>query len=179
MNWPVSLLLLHLLFAINAAGAPVVGMGAAAGGCPAMPHLPRSMRSNATIPLAVKQALLAFLRNTTLAPNGPSATAVAGSLVFGNDAFLFAEGFGSKKAPAVPVTPDTPFRVASVSKTFVVEGLLREVEAGTLRSLDDEARSALNAPDFYVANPFGDGQPTLRQIASQMSGMPREVPGPS
>jgi CubicO group peptidase (beta-lactamase class C family) len=88
--------------------------------------------------------------------------------------YLFAEGFGSKDAPTVPITADTPFRVASVSKTFVVAGLLHEVEAGNVR-LDDELRTI--APDFVVANPFGRGQPTFRQVASQMAGLQREVPG--
>lgn len=115
-----------------------------------------------------------FLKSSTLEPSGPSATAVVGSLVFANQTAFITEGIVDKNT-LLPATTDTIFRMASVSKLFVVESVLQEYENGAIRSLDDELNTL--APDFFVQNPFGISQPTIRQLISQTAGLRREVPG--
>lgn len=71
------------------------------------------------------------------------------------------------------VDGDTLYRIASITKTFTVLGLLYEAAAGNL-SLDDTV-------DIYLGDLSGKkgGQIpwkdiTLRSLASQLSGIPRE-----
>ena len=149
----------------------------------ALPHLPPAPDALPPLPTAVVSAITEYLTANTLAPcnasvpSGASAPGVAGAIVFGNDVHYVSLGCRDK-ASGAPVTPDTHFRIASVSKTFTVDGLLREVEKGRLRSLDEEVASSgvPGAKDFYVRNPFGTDQPTWRQLASQLAGLQRETP---
>lgn len=70
-----------------------------------------------------------------------------------------------------PVTPDTPFQTASVSKIFAGVVLMRMVEAGRV-SLDDPiSRFFEDAPDSWDAI-------TVRHLAGHMSGLPEGLGQP-
>lgn len=67
-----------------------------------------------------------------------------------------------------PVTVDTPFMLASVSKTFTAVALMQMIEAGRL-TLDDQVNDRLGFP---VDNPRVEGEViTLRHLASHTSGI--------
>jgi CubicO group peptidase (beta-lactamase class C family) len=85
------------------------------------------------------------------------------------DKIMLAEGFGEADVAAhKPVTPDTLFVVASVSKTVLAAVLMKAVE---------QSRIALDTPvdrylPFKIANPLAPGKaPNLRQLASHTSGI--------
>ena len=67
-----------------------------------------------------------------------------------------------------PVTPDTQFLVASLSKSFTALAVLQLVEAGRV-SLD--APVAAYLPGFTVADPAGARRITVRMLLNQTSGM--------
>jgi len=78
---------------------------------------------------------------------------------------VLARGYGSAQLEyGQPITPRTPFHVASVSKQFTAFGLVLLAERGEL-SLDDDVRAHLPwVPDF--------GRPiTLRQLMHHTSGL--------
>jgi len=74
-----------------------------------------------------------------------------------------------------PADGDTIFRIGSVTKVFTVIMLYQLYEKGIIESLDDQI-SDYNS-NFTIQNPF-PGSPgiTFREIAAQLSGMPREAP---
>ena len=82
---------------------------------------------------------------------------------------LLSEGFGEADvALHKPVTPDTLFVVASVSKTMVAAAIMKSIE---------QARVSLDAPvtrylPFKIDNPLAPSTaPTLRQLAAHTSGI--------
>ncbi|MDM4765920.1 serine hydrolase domain-containing protein [Pelomonas sp. SE-A7] len=73
--------------------------------------------------------------------------------------------------PGLPVTPDTLFRIASVTKLVVALGVMRLVEAGRL-SLDEDVSERLG---FRFRNPrFPDIPITLRLLLSHRAGLTDE-----
>ncbi|EDO31511.1 predicted protein, partial [Nematostella vectensis] len=64
--------------------------------------------------------------------------------------------------------------IGSVTKIFAVLLLFKLREDGLISSLDDPLSKY--ASEFSIKNPFTNAQITLRQIAGQMSGLPREAP---
>ena len=86
---------------------------------------------------------------------------------------VWSQGFGYQDAAhKIPATPDTVFRVGSVSKLFTDIGIMRLVAAGKL-NLDAPVTTYL--PNFHPANPFGAAI-TLRELMSHRSGLVREPP---
>ena len=86
---------------------------------------------------------------------------------------VWAQGFGyadpDKKTPA---TPETVYRIGSVSKLFTDIGVMQLVERGEL-DLDAPIQNYL--PDFHPHNPFHKDI-TLRQLMSHRAGLLREPP---
>lgn len=76
-------------------------------------------------------------------------------------------GFGRANAAGNPVTPDTPFLLASVSKGITALALMQLVEAGEL-SLDD--RVVQHLPWFAVGGEAGS-EITVAQLLYQTSGL--------
>ncbi|HET9228837.1 MAG TPA: serine hydrolase domain-containing protein [Thermoanaerobaculia bacterium] len=109
------------------------------------------------------RAMMEELRSRTGAPGLSAAVAVDGKVVW-------AEGFGlADLENQVPVTPESRFRLGSVSKLFTVAAAARLVEAGKLD---------LDAPvQRYVPSFPEKGQAiTSRQLAGHLAGIRHYVP---
>lgn len=68
----------------------------------------------------------------------------------------------------------TVYRIGSITKVFVVLMVYKFYEDGLIESLDDPLSKY--APEFFIQNPYTKENVTIRQIASQMSGLPGEAP---
>jgi len=90
---------------------------------------------------------------------------------------VWAAGFGAADLETgAPVTPDTPFRLGSVSKLFTATAVLELRDAGKLR-LDDSVVRHL--PWFSIRSEFADAGPiTVEHLLTHTSGLPREGPFP-
>jgi CubicO group peptidase (beta-lactamase class C family) len=105
---------------------------------------------------------------------------VVATLAF-RGATVFSHGAGeTTKGSGTAPTADTVYRIGSVSKVFAVAQLYLLADAGAL-SLDDTLADHANKVSFV--NPFvagttagAQGQPSLRQLASQRAGLAREPP---
>ncbi len=87
-------------------------------------------------------------------------------LVAHNGRPIYEESFGySDIAAHKPLDPNTPFELASVSKTFTATAVLKLAEAGKL-SLDD------SISQFFPAFPYGI---TVRMLLDHRSGLPDYV----
>lgn len=90
--------------------------------------------------------------------------------VVDGDRTLLAGGFGlADREGGVPVTADTVFRAASVSKPFTALAALRLAEEGQLR-LDAPITKYL--PEFSVQSRFGPPTITPRQLITHHAGFP-------
>jgi CubicO group peptidase (beta-lactamase class C family) len=78
----------------------------------------------------------------------------------------FLRGYGTG-GRGEPITPDTQFRVASLSKSFTAFAVMRLVEAGKIR-LDEPVRRYL--PGFRLADAAG-ARITVRELLNQTSGL--------
>jgi CubicO group peptidase (beta-lactamase class C family)/D-alanyl-D-alanine dipeptidase len=85
---------------------------------------------------------------------------------------VVAKGFGQLRPDGGAVTPDTVYRVGSVSKLFTDLAVMQLAAGGKL-DIDADVRRYL--PDFNPQNPFGTPI-TLRQLVSHQSGLVRESP---
>lgn len=86
---------------------------------------------------------------------------------------VWSKGFGYANLRArTPVTPQTIFRIASISKTFTSTAIMQLRDAGKLQ-LDDPV--AHHLPWFTYVNRHADGPAvTIRQLLTHTSGLPRE-----
>ena len=89
---------------------------------------------------------------------------------------VFAKGYGyADIAKKIPATPDTAYRIASISKTFTAHAILQLRDAGKLQ-LDDPLTKWI--PELKLAKIDAQSPPiTIRQILSHTGGIPREVDG--
>ena len=96
--------------------------------------------------------------------------------VFYQGDILWSGHFGSKvyQQPDMKPNGSTVYRIGSVTKTFAVLLMYKLYEEGKISSIDDPLSKY--APDFAIKNPYTNENITLREIASQMSGLPREAP---
>jgi CubicO group peptidase (beta-lactamase class C family)/D-alanyl-D-alanine dipeptidase len=86
---------------------------------------------------------------------------------------VWTRGFGYEDAERTrPASPDTVYRVGSVSKLFTDIGVMQLVERG---EVDLDAPVTRYLPDFKPSNPF-DAPITLRQLMSHRAGLVREPP---
>src|SRR6266567_9075293 len=79
------------------------------------------------------------------------------------------QGFGAADATGRMVTPQTPFLIGSMSKSFTALAVMQLVEAGKV-ALDTPVQRYL--PWFRVADPTASARITVRQLLHQTSGIP-------
>ena len=101
---------------------------------------------------------------------------IAIGLVYDQE-LIYAKGFGfADLEHKSPVSPATPFRMASITKTFTATAILQLRDAGKLR-LDDPVVNYL--PWFNIKQSYTDQPPiTIRQLLTHTSGLPREAAFP-
>lgn len=88
---------------------------------------------------------------------------------------VWARGFGfANVEQKVPVTPATKFRIASHSKLFTATAIMQLRDAGKLR-LDDTVVQHLPWFTMQPVAPDDDAPPTLAELLSHHSGLPREA----
>jgi CubicO group peptidase (beta-lactamase class C family) len=90
---------------------------------------------------------------------------------------VWARGFGLAHVERQePATPDTLYRIASITKLFTATALLQLRDAGKLR-LDDPL--ATHLPWFAVQAAQADAEPiTIRHLLTHAAGLPREAAFP-
>ena len=174
--------------ACNRAPVPVRGTRALGTGTPALPLTlpPRSRLRDGPCPAAAPALPLPSPLPAALASAlGAVASALDASLdagavpggglvvSYGGQPLLSHFVGVADKASARAVTPDTPFRIASVSKVFPVVLLFQLADDGNV-DLDDALAKKL--PSFSIQNPFDSGAVTFRQLASHTAGLAREAP---
>src|SRR6266699_3658194 len=79
------------------------------------------------------------------------------------------QGFGAADATGRMITPQTPFLIGSMSKSFTALAVMQLVEAGKV-ALDTPVQRYL--PWFRVADPTASARITVRQLLHQTSGIP-------
>lgn len=84
-----------------------------------------------------------------------------------DDQIAYLRGYGTAGAGKRPVTPQTPFLIASMSKSITALGVMQLVEDGKLR-LDAPVQEYL--PWFRTADGLASSQITIRQLLYQTSG---------
>src|SRR2546425_1202478 len=86
-----------------------------------------------------------------------------------NDQIVHVRGFGSADQSGRAVTPQTPFLLASVSKSFTALAVMQLVEAGKIE-LDAPVQRYL--PWFRVADPVASARISVRHLLYHTSGLP-------
>ena len=96
--------------------------------------------------------------------------------IFHRDSVIWSGHYGSTIYNVSRARPDdnTVYRIGSITKIFPVLLIYKLYDSGVIDSVDDPLSKY--EPDFDIKNPFTNENITLRQIASQMSGLPREAP---
>lgn len=79
------------------------------------------------------------------------------------------EGFGDADDSGRKVTPETPFKIGSTSKSFTALAIMQLVEDGKVE-LDAPVQRYI--PWFRVATPDASGHITVRHLLNQTSGIP-------
>ncbi len=96
-----------------------------------------------------------------------------------NDEVVYVQGYGEADPSGRPVTPETPFILASVSKSFTAMAVMQRVDAGQVQ-LDAPVQTYI--PWFTVADEGAAAQITVRHLLYQTSGLPtiagRQQPDP-
>ncbi|MCH7684694.1 MAG: beta-lactamase family protein [Gemmatimonadetes bacterium] len=89
-----------------------------------------------------------------------------------NDRIVHLRGFGTADPTGRPVTPQTPFVLGSVSKSFTALAVTQLIEAGRLE-LDTPVQRYL--PWFRVADASASSQITVGHLLSHTSGLSRSA----
>jgi CubicO group peptidase (beta-lactamase class C family) len=85
------------------------------------------------------------------------------------DRIAHLKGFGIAKPDGTPVTPQTPFDIASLAKSMTAVAVLQLAEQGTI---DLDAPVQRYIPWFRVADLAASSQITVRHLLNQTSGLP-------
>lgn len=90
---------------------------------------------------------------------------------------IYAKGFGySNLKKKTPATPQSLYRIASISKTFTATAIMQLRDEGKLR-LDDPVKKFI--PGFKIKNPFPDAREiTVFHLITHTSGLPRNAAFP-
>ncbi len=84
------------------------------------------------------------------------------------DQIVHLKGFGKANDSGGAVTPQTPFLLGSLSKSFTALAVMQLVEAG---KIELDAPIARYLPWFRVADPVASARITVRQLLNQTSGI--------
>jgi CubicO group peptidase (beta-lactamase class C family) len=90
---------------------------------------------------------------------------------------VWTRAYGWADAEAKRATPQTPFRIGSITKTFTALAVLQLLEDGKLR-LDDRAREHVKTSAIHAGN-AGLLDVTIRELLTHSAGLQRDLPGTS
>lgn len=93
--------------------------------------------------------------------------------IIAGDRIVHLRGFGAARPGGEVPSPQTPFFIGSLTKSFTALAIMQLVEAGKV-ALDAPVRQYL--PWFRVADPQASAQMTVRHLLNQTSGLPA-LPG--
>jgi len=145
-----------------------LGLAVLTGCTPSPPALePVTRGDDAAVQRQLRALLAHELRTGKLASLAVAAVDARGEV------FVEAQGFADAAAQT-PATPDTLYRMGSVSKLFTVTAALGLVQRGQLR-LDSPLTVAL--PQLTLAAPWPGQPPTIRQLMTHTAGLPRDLLG--
>jgi CubicO group peptidase (beta-lactamase class C family) len=85
------------------------------------------------------------------------------------DEIVHLRGFGQARPGGEAPSPQTPFPIASLTKSFTALAVMQLVEAG---KIDLDAPVQRYLPWFRVADPQASAQITVRHLLNQTSGLP-------
>jgi CubicO group peptidase (beta-lactamase class C family) len=85
-----------------------------------------------------------------------------------NDESVYTQGYGVAGPDGTPVTPQTPFIIGSISKSFTALAIMKLVEAGEIE-LDAPVQTYI--PWFTLADPEGAKLITVRHLLTHSSGL--------
>ncbi len=86
------------------------------------------------------------------------------------DQALYLHGYGTANTNGDPVTPQTPFTLQSVTKTFTALAIHQLVDAGRI-NFDEPVRTYI--PEFRLADQNASASITMRQLLDHTSGISR------
>ena len=96
--------------------------------------------------------------------------------VVSGDRLVWSRGYGyADIEKKVPASPQTLYRIASITKTFTAVAILQLRDAGKLQ-LDDPLRRHLGWARIRAHDPAASDI-TIRELLTHSSGLQREVPG--
>ena len=137
-------------------------------GCASMPKRPDNLvRGDYTY---TRDYITWLIKNEML---GQDVTGLSIALV-DDQRVVWAAGFGyADEANRIPATPETLYRVGSLSKLFTATSVMQLVEQGRM-DIDKPLQTYL--PEFSIKSRFGDSAPiTPRSIMTHHSGLPSEL----
>jgi CubicO group peptidase (beta-lactamase class C family) len=134
---------------------------------------PLSLAAQNAAPASWRPALDRFaekLRTEVAADNVGSITA---GVALG-DRLVWANGFGwADRDKKIAATPETVYRIGSISKPFTAVALMLAVQRGQI-SLDEPVSKYLPEAAQFAGTRPGMKPPTMRQLASHTAGLVRE-----
>jgi len=145
-------------------------------GCAAVPAaLPASAPSTLFLPAGEKNVNAVLPQFDAYAKKTFQRSGVPGMAVaiVQNDTVVYMRCFGVRNITTKePVSPDTRFQLASISKSFTSATIASMVGRGEL-SWDD--RVATIMPDFQLSDPWVTSHLTFRDLLSHRTGLPQYV----
>ena len=114
---------------------------------------------------------VAWLTRKEMKRNNVTGVSIA---IVDDQKIVWAQGFGySDKENKIPATPETVYRIGSISKLFTAMATMKLVEAGQV-DIDRPLKNYL--PQFSVRTRFSDSGPiTPRTIMTHHSGLPSSL----
>jgi CubicO group peptidase (beta-lactamase class C family) len=134
-----------------------IALGAVAGSLGSAPA-----RNDAASQRAIDGYIAAKMRSARI-------PGLALGIVRGNQ-IEYLKGYGRADESGRPVTPQTPFLIGSITKSFTALAVMQLVEAGTV---DLDAPVQRYIPWFRVADPEASAQMTVRHLLTMTSGLPQ------
>jgi CubicO group peptidase (beta-lactamase class C family) len=157
------------------ASALALGTAAARAEAPHCPNPPPVIATDGIMRQAEVAAAVRGLATEIERDRREAGLASVAIAVVQGETVLLAAGYGcANVARGIPATPDTLYRIGSITKLFEATALMQLRDAGRLRLDDPVAKSV---PGVWYSGPTGERvSPTWRQLASHTSGLPRNVP---
>jgi len=87
-----------------------------------------------------------------------------------NDQIVYLKGYGRSNVRGKPVTPQTPFYIASVYKSFIGLGISQLIEAGKI-DINEPVKTYLPLFVFTLTDPEAARQITIKHLLSHTSGL--------